>query len=117
MSRAIVVTLDTKLVSLTNSREHWRTRAKRAKEQRRMAAAALATHQRFAPGTKLNIYITRIAPRALDSDNNVISGKHVRDGVADWLGVDDGSDLLTWHYSQQRGAAGYYGCRISITEG
>jgi hypothetical protein len=113
MTVHIVVTAPIRLHSLVNEGGHWRVRARRAKDQRWAARLALnlfskPTHQ------PLDIVITRIAPRKLDTDNLAISAKHVRDGVADWLNVDDGHPLLLWIYEQEKGAPGYYGCRISI---
>jgi hypothetical protein len=58
------------------------------------------------------ITITRLGPRKLDDDNLASSAKHVRDGIADKLGVDDGDDRLTWRYSQEKSST--YGVRIKI---
>lgn len=58
------------------------------------------------------VTITRIGKRKLDSDNLAISAKHVRDGIADAYGVDDGSDLYTWNYAQEIGKD--YAVRIEI---
>jgi hypothetical protein len=38
----------------------------------------------------------------MDSDGLAIAFKAVRDGVADWLGVDDGHESLTWRYAAQK---------------
>ena len=48
------------------------------------------------------VTITRVAPRALDSDNAVGSAKHVRDGVADYLGIDDRRPDIEWVVKQDR---------------
>lgn len=108
-----------RLVNETNAREHWAARSKRARAQR--AAAKLATmsalrktagYWRGMPDTmRATITITRSGPRKLDSDNLAASAKHVRDGVADALGVDDGSDRLDWKYDQCRGS---YGVAITV---
>lgn len=58
------------------------------------------------------VSLTRISPSALDGDNLQSALKHVRDGVADWLGVDDRSSLIRWDYAQQKGAMGV---RIEVT--
>jgi crossover junction endodeoxyribonuclease RusA len=95
------VRLPLRLVSLTNQREHWAKRSRRAKEQRTIAALAL---RRWVAGREmdlpLEIAVLRIAPRRLDSDNLQSACKHVRDGIADALGIDDGDARLTWHYGQ-----------------
>ncbi len=41
-----------------------------------------------------------------DGDNLQGSLKCVRDACATWLGVDDGSDLVEWHYGWERGLDG-----------
>jgi hypothetical protein len=89
--------------------------AARAKEQRWMACAAL--HGQFGkpPSPPLTITITRVGPRDLDSDNLAASAKHFRDGVADWLGVNDRSKELQWLYAQEKTGKGQYGVKIHIT--
>ena len=85
--------------SIANERLHWRTRAKRAKVQR-SAARMLCPADLVLP---LTIRIVRVSPRELDSDNLAISAKHVRDGIADRLGIDDRDPRVTWVYAQARG--------------
>jgi hypothetical protein len=88
-------------VSEANDHSHWRARSKRAKQQRFIARAAMRPATR--PTTHaITIRLTRIAPRKLDSDNAVGALKHVRDGVADWLEINDGSERLTWLYAQEQ---------------
>lgn len=77
-----------KLANTLNTRQHWRKRAESAKRQRHTVALVLRTHPR--PTGPVVVTIVRVAPRALDSDNLAGACKSVRDGVADWLGVDDG---------------------------
>lgn len=113
MTVFVSITAPIRLASLVNEGGHWRARARRAKKQRWQARLALQLFGKPLP-QPLDIEITRIAPRRLDTDNLAISAKHVRDGIADWLGIDDGHPLLLWTYSQERGAPGYYGCRIRI---
>ena len=102
-----------KLVSEANTRGHWRQRAARAKLQRACAKSALG-HDIKGPPPPYVITITRIGPRKLDSDNLAGSAKAVRDGVADWLRIDDGSPLLTWRYEQRSEGRGVYGAEIVI---
>lgn len=69
------------------------------------------------PPTDIPIYVLlcRIAPRALDPGGNLgASLKHVQDGVADWLGIDDRDPRIIWEYEQRRGAPRYYGVRVAI---
>ena len=58
--------------------------------------------------------ITRIAPRQLDTDNLAISGKSLRDSIADRLGVDDNDPLVEWRYAQERGLHKQYAVRVQI---
>lgn len=94
------------LPSVANLREHHMAKATRAKKQRLQAwaelraAAGIKTLTVIAP---LDITLTRVASRPLDTDNLASAFKAVRDGVADWLGIDDGSSALRWHYAQRKG--------------
>jgi hypothetical protein len=50
------------------------------------------------------VTLTRVAPsNGLDGDNLQGSLKACRDGVADWLKVDDRDPRVTWLYEQRRG--------------
>ncbi len=101
-----------KLASLANTREcHW-TKAKRAKSQRTQARFNVRMNVGKLGERAMTIKITRVGKRKLDSDNLAISAKHVRDGIADALGLDDGSPLLTWRYEQRVGKV--YECHVTI---
>ncbi len=105
-----------RLVSEANAHEYWRVRQKRAKAQR--STAKLHTQKQICirPALKLPIVvtITRIAPRSLDSDNAVGSCKHVRDGVADALGVNDRNPAIEWVVRQEKGAPNSYAVRVRL---
>ena len=60
------------------------------------------------------VVLTRIAPRDLDTDNLASGLKAVRDGVADALGMDDGSSRIEWRYAQERRKPGEYAVRVGI---
>ena len=109
----IAVYLPLRTVSTLNAREHWSKRARRAAEHRGVTHMALTARLR---GIALPVVVTltRIAPRALDGDNLQASCKNVRDGVADALGVDDRTPLVTWVYLQRRGKPREYGVEITI---
>ena len=100
-----------------NVRAHWAQRARRAREQRRVARAyaraALAGQVR--PCAPLTVTLTRLAARRLDSDNLAASLKAVRDGVADALGWDDGDDRLSWRYAQEKLPRGQYAVRVEVS--
>ena len=89
-------------------------RSARAKKQRDMAYLAFCGRFGKAPTPPLVITITRIGPRELDSDNLAGSAKHVRDGIADWLMINDRDKRLQWKYAQEKGAPKEYGVRIRV---
>jgi len=108
----VAFSLPLRTVSETNAREHWAARAKRAKEQRGIACSFTAFAFEHWGNIPLTITLTRIGPRKLDSDNLAASLKHVRDGIADALGMDDGDERLTWAYAQEKGKE--YSVRVRI---
>jgi hypothetical protein len=108
-------------VSEANAHTHWRQRQKRAKEQRGIAAfkvSRVLLLEKVKYGTSYGppsvVGLVRIAPRALDDDNLQGALKHVRDGVADALGVNDRDPRVTWQYAQEKGDTGQYAVRIEI---
>jgi len=112
----IEVRMNMKIVSVANMRLHWAAKAKLTRDQRtrtRMSLAAVA--QSFGVEVlPVTVVLTRIAPRRLDGDNLQSGFKAVRDGVADWLGVDDGSSLIDWQYAQRSGGSGVYKVEIEV---
>ena len=111
-----------RLVSESNMREHWAKKATRAKKNR--SAAKFWTEQKvrylsdaIKGGAPLKVTITRIAPGKLDDDNLTGSAKHVRDGIADALGIDDGDPRITWVVEQAKFTGphrGGYSCAVRI---
>lgn len=114
MSASLVICVQAPVYiqSEANGRQHWRMKAQRVKAHRRMAAFVLNGHQK--PAGEATITLTRIAPRTLDDDNLASGFKAFRDGVADWLGIDDGDKRLTWKYGQRKGGPREYGAEIVI---
>lgn len=127
----VVLPLQTK--SLLNVRWHWAKKAKAAAVQRGLVL--MATRTPFAPfrlpaakpvpktrprGPQapakaiVEALLVRIAPRALDDDNLRGALKHVRDGVADALGVDDRDPRVAWRYDQWRGKPREYAVSVSV---
>ena len=92
-----------------NSRLHWAARAKRVKRQRAVVGLMLRAVGR--PTLPCVVTITRRSPGTLDDDNAVSSAKATRDAVAQWLGVDDRSPLVTWVVAQERGP---WGVRVAV---
>lgn len=123
----IALTIPLRLVSEANAHEHWRSRQKRAKVQRHSAMihvraallaqlASLKLDIHLMAADRYLVSITRVAPRTLDTDNNVGSAKHCRDGIADALGIDDRSPSIDWRYGQRKPEAGEpkYGVDVRI---
>jgi hypothetical protein len=135
----VFASLPIRTVSEANAHEHWRMRQRRAKTQRTAVVLALRAAlagvrarlagsvasdskpafmgvvERARPVSVLTyVTITRVAPGTLDSDNLAGSQKHIRDGIADALGIDDRSPAVAWQYAQRKGPPGYYGVEIEI---
>ncbi len=105
--------------SEANAHAHWRTRQRRAKSQRALVRLALSRLDRAAllALPRLRVTLTRLMGprgRGFDSDNLVGAFKHVRDEVAAWLGVDDGSDWWEWVVSPAQMKGREYGVRITL---
>lgn len=96
---------DAGLVSEANAHEHYRERSNRAALQRAAVGATLRVMAGAPPVAPCRVVITRIAARALDTDNLTGSAKHVRDAVAAWLGVDDRDPRVEWLVAQEKGDA------------
>lgn len=106
-SHAVIVIEGMVLASEANRsrNEHWsKTRARVNSKRDRAGVAAWYAVERLSQEFPLAVIITRVAPRALDSDNVHMSAKSVRDGIADALGVDDRDPRVTWTCDQERGA-------------
>lgn len=111
-SLVICVLAPVRIVSEANCRDHWRKKAQRVAGHRRAAFFALSGHQK--PRGEATITLTRIGPKTLDTDNLAGGFKGTRDGIADWLGIDDGDKRLTWRYGQRKGKPKEYAAEIVI---
>lgn len=112
MTHMICMVLPIHIISEANIRSHWRVKAIRVASHREIASTMLRKHQ--PPPAPAKITITRIAPRELDDDNLASGAKATRDGVADWLGIDDGDKRLSWRYNQRRGKPGEYAAVVTV---
>lgn len=110
----VCVRLPIRIISEANMRQHWRKAAARKKEHRTTARVILQQHARPMHEGPVIITLTRIAPRRLDDDNLQSGMKSCRDGVADWLGIDDGSPRLTWRYGQLKSKPGEYAAEVAV---
>ena len=110
-------------VSEANTRDHHMARARRKREHTDTARAhVLSRMARHAPwSTPIQVTLTRIGAKRLDTDNLAGSLKGVQDGVALALGIDDGDPRIAWRYQQEcrRKLHGVqpYGVRIEIAAG
>lgn len=105
----ISILLPIRVESVSNLREHWAARHRRAKAHRK-AAMVVPVHP-----LPCVVTLTRIAPRALDSHDNLRSGfKALADGIAKRLGVDDADPRVEWRYAQRKGAPRQYAVVVQI---
>lgn len=110
MTALLFVRVPMAVPSASNLREHWRSRARRVKAQRFVTTAHLRAMK--PPPLPLTVVLTRAAPRRLDDDNLRGALKAVRDAVAAWLGVDDGSSAVRWEYGQEKTPAPRKGQKV-----
>ncbi len=108
----VAVTIPLRLPSAANLREHWRVRATRVRTQRDAVTMYLGGRAR--PAFPVVVTLTRIAPRALDSDNLQSAMKGTRDSVASWLGTPDNDPRIRWEYAQRSGGVRVYAVEIRI---
>lgn len=106
----MTVELPLRIESVANKREHWATKARRTKQHRMAAMLACPTPHPL----PCVVTLTRVAPRALDTDNLQSGFKALRDGIADRLGVKDNDPRVEWRYAQVRGKAKEYAARVAI---
>lgn len=109
---ALLITIPLRLQSAANLREHWATKARRVKAERRAVAMFLRGPP---PPLPVVVTLTRIAPRALDGDNLQSAFKGVRDEVAKWLGFSDNNAGIEWRYGQRRDGVGVYAIEIEVS--
>lgn len=121
------VTIPVRTQSESNLREHWRRRASRTAAHRQAARLCVQSALNGLPPWNdlrqaiqsrrkhITIRLTRIAPRALDPGNLEASFKACQDGIADALGIDDGSRRLRWCYAQRQCAPSEYAVLVEMT--
>ena len=111
----VVVIPGLRLVSEANCHEHWRVVAKRTKAQKATVDMVLRSLIATPLRPPVEVVITRTAPGRLDDDNLQGAGKHVRDAVAKWIGIDDGSRDFRCRVEQASAGRGVYAVTIRIT--
>lgn len=113
---SLSVIMPIRTVSESNARGHWSKKARRAKDQRFVTWAKLrgSKGEPSSIDTSVIVTLTRIAPRKLDDDNLRGALKACRDGVADWLGIEDNDPRVSWQYGQEHGEPKQYAVRIDV---
>lgn len=48
----------------------------------------------------VRVVLVSFRGRATDSDNDTFAAKGIRDELAKWIGLDDGSPLIEWEYQR-----------------
>jgi len=115
-----MITIETpiKVISEANQRSHWAERKRRFDGQK----IELQYYWRQAlkgkkPSLPCRVRLTRIGPKALDSDNLAGAFKAVRDQIAKEIGVDDGAvKQISFEYAQESIGARRYGIRVEVIE-
>lgn len=117
--------LPIEVVSEANQRAHWAVKARRSKRQKRAAYLGVLQHAahlrcRIRAGEEICLAVTLVRlfgprQRPFDSDNLAGAFKAVRDGIAAAFGIDDGSDLISWHCAQEPGPGGKGGVRVIVS--
>ena len=111
----IRVELPIKTVSLLNMRDHFRVTSQRKSLHRRTTTLALIESRAKAPELPVVVTLTRLSPGMLDEHDNLPSAfKHIVDGVAAWIGIDDADPRVTWKYAQQKCKRGQFGVILEI---
>lgn len=107
-----------KTVSEANNHAHWRGRARRARAQRRATGLVMASQfDRRGVALPCVVSLTRLSTRRLDDDNLRGALKHVRDEIAEWLGVNDASPVVQYKYDQAACRCGGEGVRVELHSG
>jgi hypothetical protein len=91
----------------------WPTKILKDFPRELLIAAKAAAARKHAVKPALDVMITRYAPMPVDPTNRFDAAKHVIDGVARWLGVDDRHDHLV-HYEVEQVRLPKYGVKIEI---
>jgi hypothetical protein len=103
-----------RIQSERNLRQHWRAVAARARTHKDSAFLCLGRRVPIPADAAIEVLMHRLGGRKMDDDNLAGGLKAVQDGVALWLGLDDGDDRIRWVRSQKP-AGLTWGHRVEIT--
>lgn len=98
---AFEIPLRTKSANESFRANRWALRST-AKAHRRLVNAFMPA---WTAGPLLEVRLTRVSPGTLDDDNLRPALKHIRDGIAARLKLDDATPLVRWTYAQAKGPA------------
>jgi len=115
---AVVTVPGVAVVAEANCRDHWAVKRRRILAQQAATLTALVAlgrdvRDRMRAARTVTVRFVRIGGKWMDSDNLVGGFKAIRDALAMWLLVDDGSDRLRWEWPAQEG--GERGFRVELT--
>jgi hypothetical protein len=109
-----MIEIPIRIESTLNKREHWAMRSRRASKHREHTVWALKAAKMPDACLPKVVKLIRIAPRSLDTDNLAGGLKSVRDGVADWLHINDNDPRVSWQYGQRKGKPKQYAVEIEF---
>jgi hypothetical protein len=119
MSRSdhVTVIIPGTVQSAANLRECWQARHRRTQKLRGHACLLFRAHTGAAFCARLRqggvVTLTRRAPRKLDEVDNISAAlKPIRDGIAEAIGINDGSPAVAWRYGQERCLYGSQAVRV-----
>ena len=97
----MLIEIPVKTVSTLNTREHFRVAAKRKALHRSIVKRYMDNVPR--PTLPVIVCLTRYSAGTLDAHVNLPSAfKHVVDGLAVWLGIEDADHRVRWTYEQEK---------------
>lgn len=118
MTRTVKIRFAHDLRSAANLHEMPMVRASRVKKERKLTRQwwlVQVPPEMRKLSIPLVVTMTRVSPRALDSDNVASAFKGIRDSVAAILGVNDGAWYVFWKY-RQTSEGSYKGVQIEVME-
>lgn len=116
MTGALLLTIPVRVHGPNGSHGHWSVAAKRRRDLKSVTLMALRCNVgQVAPVLPATVVITRVGKQRMDDDNVAFACKGLRDAVAEWLGIDDGDERVTWVYRARTGKA--YAVEIELRKG
>lgn len=110
-------TLPVRVKNITNERMHWAAKARYSKQLREAARnftnAKMCREDKAHSAYVVTLKRCSTTAQKMDAGDNLPAAmKPIRDGIADALGIDDGSDRIEWRYEQEK--TGEYAVEVRI---